>query len=451
MKTKNTREAIANLLTTIEKDKSYVQLTLKQELEDFEVADRAFMTEVINGTIKYKIRLDYIINQYSKTPVSKMKPFIRNILRMSVYQLLFLEKVPPSAAINEAVKIVHKRKMSNLAGFMNGVLRTIDRQREAIVYPDRKKDAITYLSVYYSLPEWLIKTWLSEYSIEVVEKICNALNERPQVSIRVNTLKTSFEKLFEVLQEEGMRVTKGSLLENACMYLGGTGAIQESPSFKRGEWTVQDESAMLVTHILAPQAGDKVLDMCSAPGGKSTHIAEYMKNKGQVVSTDIHPHKIEIIKKNAERLGCHIIEPVLQDGTKKVEAWVASFDKVLLDAPCSGLGIIKRKPDIRYSKSEADLEEIASLQKQLLGVAVNYLKVGGTLVYSTCTLSQKENEEMVAYALGAYPLELSSIEASVPEPLKPYVQKGSYIQILPFVAHTDGFFIAKFTKRGEKE
>lgn len=449
-KMKNTREAIARLLTDIEKDQSYIQLTLKQELSAFEVLDRAFMTEVINGTIKYKIRLDYIISQYSKTPLSKMKPLIRNILRMSVYQLLFLEKIPASAAINEAVKIVHKRKMSNLAGFVNGILRTIDRQRDKIVYPDQTKDRMAYLSVYYSMPEWLIKNWLDEYSVEIVEKICNALNERPRVSIRTNRLKTSYENLYETLEKEGMEVTKGNLLPQECLYIGGTGAIQEIPSFKRGEWTVQDESAMLVAHVLAPNPGDRVLDMCSAPGGKSTHIAELMGNKGHVISTDLHAHKIEIIEKNSKRLGCTIVEPVLQDGTKRVQAWEGTFDKVLLDAPCSGLGIIKRKPDIRYSKSKEDLEQIAALQKELLDTAVSYLKEGGNLVYSTCTLSKKENEELVKYALTKHNLALDAIEAFVPEQLKPYVQEGGYVQILPFVAQTDGFFIAKFIKRGGK-
>ncbi|MGL4345757.1 MAG: 16S rRNA (cytosine(967)-C(5))-methyltransferase RsmB [Cellulosilyticaceae bacterium] len=443
---KSIRESIVDLLVKMEQDETYMQLLLKKELMAFEVKDRSLMTEIIYGTIKYRLRLDYIINQFSKTPIKKMKPLVRNILRMTVYQLLFLDKIPASAAINEAVKIVNRRKMNNLSGFVNGVLRTIDRERNEIKYPSREECFNQYLSVYYSIPEWMIVLWEEAYGGETTERICQSLNEKAEVCIRVNTLRSSYAEVMTLLQKEGILVETGKLLPEESLMLKGTGAIAELESFKQGLWTVQDESAMLVAHVVDPKPGECVLDMCSAPGGKSTHMAALMQNEGTLVSTDIHAHKIEIIEKNAKRLGITCIDAVLQDGTQFKADWKECFDRILLDAPCSGLGIIKRKPDIRYSKTLEDLTSIFEIQKQLAAVAKGYLKPGGILVYSTCTISPKENEQMVDYIEKKLGLELESLECYIPEVLKPYENRG--LQILPFVADSDGFFIARFRKRG---
>lgn len=445
---KSTREHIADILTNIEKDQSYMQLVLKTELENFEIKDRAFINEIIYGTIKHRITIDYIIGQFSKTPIKKMKPFIRNIMRMSVYQIMFLDKVPASAAINEAVKIVHRRKMSNLSGFINGVLRNVERNKERIVYPDYEKDPMNHLSVVYSIPEWLVKMWIEDYGVEVTKRICESLNERARVCIRINSLATTKEEVIAELKELGIGIEEGELLPDESMYITGAISIAQIDSFRQGKWAVQDESATLVGHIVDPRAGEVILDMCSAPGGKSTHMAMLMENKGTIVSADIHEHKIEIIQKNAKRLGVGIIEPTLQDGTKLNEKWKQKFDKVLLDAPCSGLGIIKRKPDIRYSKTLEDVKAIAQLQQSLLENAVYYLKEDGILVYSTCTISKQENEGIIKYALEKLGLELDSIETYVPNVLKPYIEQKGTIQIMPFMAKTDGFFIARFRKRG---
>lgn len=444
--TKNIREQIVNLLLEIERDKSYAQLALKNELKDITGPDKGFMTEVVYGTLKYQIKLDYIIDQFSKTPARKMKPLIRQIFRMSVYQLMYLDKVPASAVINEAVKIAKKRKFQALSGFVNGVLRTIDRERNNIKYPSRDKETLRYLSVMYSIPEWMIATWLKSYDLEKVEAICSALNERAQVCIRVNTLKASKEEVIKCLEAEGVTVTPGEFLEEA-MYLKNVDNIQNMPSFKEGLWTVQDESAMLVGKVIAPQSGERILDLCSAPGGKSIHMAEIMKNEGEIISCDIHPHKLELIAKNAARMGATIIKPTLQDGTVFNEAFVESFDRILVDAPCSGLGIMKRKPDIRYNKELTDLEDIAQIQRAILTQAVKYLKPNGVLVYSTCTISKEENEEMVDFMTGELGLELNEIVDTIPKVLQKEVKQGSMIQILPQIAGTDGFFIAGLKKR----
>ena len=436
MEQKTVREKVAQILTDIEKDDTYLQLALKKELDTLEAKDKGFANELIYGTIKWRLRLDYVLDQFSKTPVKKMKPFVRQLMRMSVYQILFLDKVPASAAINEAVKIMHKRKMSNLSGFVNGVLRNIDRNKSEITYPN--------LSVYYSIPEWIITRWMKYYGEMETKAICESLSQRARVCIRINTLKTTKDKVKALLPEEGITVLEEGFLPES-LYIHAPSGIHHSPSFKAGLWTVQDESAMLVGHVLGPEKGDEILDVCSAPGGKTVHLAELMQNEGHIIGADIHEHKIELIEKNAKRLGAFIVEGKLQDGMLINEDWKEKFDKILLDAPCSGLGIIKRKPDIRYAKDETAIRDINNIQRKLLKNAINYLKKDGILVYSTCTLTQEENQNMVEYAL-SLGLQLDAIPYDMPACLKPYIKDNAYIEILPHVTDTDGFFMARFRK-----
>lgn len=436
MEQKTVREKVAQILTDIEKDDTYLQLALKKELDTLEVKDKGFANELIYGTIKWRLRLDYVLDQFSKTPVKKMKPFIRQLMRMSVYQILFLDKVPASAAINEAVKIMHKRKMSNLSGFVNGVLRNIDRNKSEITYPN--------LSVYYSIPEWIITRWMKYYGEMETKAICESLSQRARVCIRINNLKTTKDKVKALLSEEGITVLEEGFLPES-LYIHAPNGIHHSPSFKAGLWTVQDESAMLVGHVLGPEKGDGILDVCSAPGGKTVHLAELMQNEGHIIGADVHEHKIELIEKNAKRLGASIVEGKLQDGMLINEDWKEKFDKILLDAPCSGLGIIKRKPDIRYAKDETAIRDINNIQRKLLKNAINYLKKDGILVYSTCTLTQEENQNMVEYAL-SLGLQFDAIPYDMPACLKPYIKDNAYIEILPHVTDTDGFFMARFRK-----
>ena len=443
---KTVREQVIDLLIEVEREGSYAQLSLKHALEDLEARDKALATEIFYGTLKYQIQLDYWLNQYSKTPVRKMKPLIRNLLRMSVYQMVYLDKIPVSAIINEAVKIAKKRKFQGLSGFVNGLLRNIDREKENLNFPNPKESLSYSMSIQYALPEWIINIWLSQYSEKEVRAICEALNKRAEVCGRCNTLKGDKEALMDTLKSEGVEVEVGRLLEEA-FYVKKVDKLQNLASFKVGAWTVQDESAMLVAHIVNPTKGDTVLDMCSAPGGKSMHMADLMQNKGHIVACDIHPHKLELIEKNAKRLGINIISPTLQDGTVLNEAFIEKFDKVLLDAPCSGLGIMKRKPDIRHNKTKEDLEDIVSIQKAIVKNAVQYLKPNGRLVYSTCTISYEENEKMAHEIAEQYGLELESIVEHLPECLKNEVNEQGMIQILPQIADTDGFFIASFRKR----
>ena len=442
---KTVREQVLDLLIEVEREKSYAQLSLKNAMQDLEARDRALATEIFYGTLKYQIQIDYWLNQYAKTPVKKMKPLIRNVLRMSVYQMCYLSKIPVSAVINEAVKITKKRKMQGLSGFVNGLLRTLDREKAQLPLPDPKKSLDEYLSIRYALPEWLMTMWLERYSREEVEAICSALNKRAEVCGRWNPLKGSQEELMTTLKHEGVEITAGRLLEEA-FYVKKVDRLQNLASFKVGAWTVQDESAMLVAHVVAPEKGDKVLDMCSAPGGKSMHMAALMENKGEIIACDIHSHKLELIEKNAKRLGTTIITPTLQDGMVLNESWIGQFDKILLDAPCSGLGIMKRKPDIRHNKTKKDLEDIAAIQRAIIQNAVKYLKPNGRLVYSTCTISYEENEKMAYEISEKYGLEPENLANTIPKCLRNDVKDGM-IQILPQMADTDGFFIASFRKR----
>ncbi len=443
---KTVREQIVDLLIEVEREQSYAQLSLKNALEDLDTRDKALATEIFYGTLKYQIQLDYWLNQYSKTPVKKMKPLIRNLLRMSVYQMIYLDKIPASAIINEAVKIAKKRKFQGLSGFVNGLLRNMEREKENLSFPDPKKSLSFSYSIQYAIPEWIIKMWLEQYSKEEVASICEALNKRAEVCGRCNTLKGDKETLMAALKAEGVEVEPGRLLDEA-FYVKKLDKLQNLASFKVGAWTVQDESAMLVAHVVSPQKGDTVLDMCSAPGGKSMHMAALMEDKGSIISCDVHPHKLELIEKNAKRLGITIISPMLQDGTVLNEQFVGKFDKVLLDAPCSGLGIMKRKPDIRHNKTKEDLEDIASIQRAIVKNAVKYLKPEGRLVYSTCTIAYEENEKMAHEIADTYGLELENIVDTIPECLKGAVKEKGMIQILPQMADTDGFFIASFRKR----
>lgn len=443
---KTVREQVVDLLIEVEREQSYAQLSLKKALGDLEARDKALATEIFYGTLKYQIQIDYWLNQYSKTPVKKMKPLIRNLLRMSVYQMLHLDKIPVSAVINEAVKIAKKRKFQGLSGFVNGLLRKIDRERSGLSFPDKKQGLSYALSIEYSIPEWIIAMWLKVYSEEVVRHIGEALNKRAEVCARVNPLKGSKKELMATLEAEGVQVEPGHLLDEA-FYLKKVDNLQNLASFKVGAWTVQDESAMLVAHVVAPKAGECILDMCSAPGGKSMHMAGVMGNKGEIISCDIHLHKLELIEKNAKRLGISIMKPTLQDGMVLNEEWINKFDKVLLDAPCSGLGIMKRKPDIRLHKTEEDLNQIVQIQKALFKNAVQYLKANGRLIYSTCTISYEENEKMVREAAKEYGLELENIVDTIPELIQDAVEEGGMIQILPNMADTDGFFIASLKRR----
>ena len=300
----NEREIALYILMDIFKDGGYNNIALRKALNahpEMTNVQKAFVTEIVNGTLRNLIRIDYIINQFSKTPVKKMKPFIRTNMRMGIYQLIFMDKIPQSAVCNEAVKLAKKHKFASLSGFVNGILRNVARNIDNISYPNKEKEPVKYLSVTYSCPEWIIEYWLKSYHFETVNKICIANNKAPSISLCVNTLKNTKEELANTLKDEGVEIDMDTLLPNS-LYVRKTSNIGELESYKKGLFHIMDESSMLATRILNPDENSVVIDVCSAPGGKTFATAEIMKNTGKVISRDIYEHKAELIKEGADRL-----------------------------------------------------------------------------------------------------------------------------------------------------
>ena len=444
----NEREIALYILMDIFKDGGYNNIALRKALNahpEMTNVQKAFVTEIVNGTLRNLIRIDYIINQFSKTPVKKMKPFIRTNVRMGIYQLIFMDKIPQSAVCNEAVKLAKKHKFASLSGFVNGILRNVARNIDNISYPNKEKEPVKYLSVTYSCPEWIIEYWLKSYDFETVNKICIANNKAPSISFCVNTLKNTKEELANTLKDEGVEIDMDTLLPNSLYSQKDKQILENWKAIKKDFFTIMDESSMLATRILNPNENSVVIDVCSAPGGKTFATAEIMKNTGKVISRDIYEHKAELIKEGADRLGLTNVEVQVRDASEDKEDVEADF--VLVDAPCSGLGLVRKKPDIKNNKTMADVEELASLQRKILAVASKKVKKDGILVYSTCTVSEKENIGNVRWFVDNFDFEPVDFSELLPEKVKYETAKKGYIEILPSDYGTDGFFISKFRRK----
>lgn len=427
----NERELAVTALTEILNDGAYNNIVLRRIFNKNKLLtdiQRAFITEIVNGTLRNIILIDYVIDEFSKTKTKKMKPFILYLLRISVYQIMFMDKVPDSAVCNEAVNLSKKRGFRNLSGFINGVLRNIARSITEIKYPDEATEPVKFLSVKYSYPSWIIEYWLSEFDYETVKKMCINNNKAPKVSICVNTLKTDTSSIIELFEKEGIKAKAGTVKDN--VYISKSADITKTEPYKNGLFHVMDESAMLAVQALNPEKGMRVMDVCAAPGGKSFYCAYLMKDIGEIISRDIYEHKLELISDGRNRLGLKSIKIELKDAAAYYENDFESFDRVIVDAPCSGLGLVRKKPDIKYTKTMEEVMELAKLQRKILGICQSYVKKGGILVYSTCTVSSKENVENAEWFLSNYPFE-----------------KISSKQIFPAENGKDGFFIAVFKRK----
>lgn len=442
------RELAMDILVDIDKKKGLSHLMLGDTLRNYqylEKKDRAFLTRVCQGTIEYQIQLDYIINQFSKVKINKCKPVIRAILRMSVYQFLYMDHVPDSAVCNEAVKLAKKRGFRNLTGFVNGVLRNIARNIDQIVYPDLKKEPVKALSVKYSMPEWLIQYWMRDYDLETVEKILESFLEVSPVTIRVQLSNGTKAELIDCLEQEQIRVYPGSFMPEA-LKISDFDHLNSISAFQEGKFQVQDESSMLVGRIADPKENMTVLDVCSAPGGKSLHIADLLHGTGKVIARDLTEYKTDLIIENKERLLNNNVEVQIADALELDESMIEKADIVIADLPCSGLGIIGKKHDIKYNITSEQIRELSKLQREILEVVVNYLKPEGILMYSTCTISKEENIDNVQWMKEHLKLEPVSFEALMPEGLPIETARDGYIQLLPGIHPCDGFFIAKMKK-----
>ena len=430
----NERELVLDMLLQITRDGEYSHIVIKNVLDKYQYLDkreRAFITRVVNGTLERMIEIDYIINLFSKVKVNKMKPLIRTILRSSVYQMKYMDSVPDSAICNEAVKLAGKRGFVNLKGFVNGVLRNISRNLDKINYPD-EKDKVSYLSVKYSLPEWLVKQWLNVYDEETVKTIGSAFLEEKPLTVRFNERKIKKEDLVGILKKEG--VTVGEVPEIPCaLYLSGYDHLSALPSFCEGLYQVQDLSSMQVALWSGVKEGDQVLDVCAAPGGKSIHIAELLNGTGHVEARDLTEYKVDLLRDNIERSGLTNIEAVCQDATVYDPDKKKSADIVIADLPCSGLGVLGKKPDLRYKMNEKTEADLVDLQRKILSVVKDYVKPDGKLLYSTCTIHREEYEGILEWFLKEYPeFELVKDKQMIPGK---DTGDGFYIAIIKRVNH----------------
>ena len=444
----NLRNIVLTMLCKVE-DGAKSHIVLKETLDSYDYLDkqkRAFVTVLFKGTIERQIELDYIINQFSKTKIKKCKPVIRCILRMAAYEIFYMDAVPDEAACNEYVNLTGKRGFRTLKGYVNGVLRSVCRNKAAITYPSMEDGVESYLSVKYSVPEELVGFLLKEYSTDQLEQILQAGEQERGTTIRVNTMQTTTEKFRNILIEKGIKVEKG-YYNQTSLIISGYDYIRTVPGFHEGLFTVQDESSSLQVLAAGIRSGDVILDVCAAPGGKTMYAAEQTGERGHVYARDISEEKVDKIDENLERLELHNVSTKVWDATVPDPDMIEKADVVLADLPCSGLGVMARKNDIKYHVTEDMVRELAAIQKTILDVCAVYVKPGGALIYSTCTIDRIENEENVTAFLKAHEeYELESLSDYMPECLKKRAEKG-YITLLQGVDHCDGFFISRLRRR----
>lgn len=436
------REIAYKVLLDIEKNKNYSNMAINKHFKDVKMSnqDRGLATEIIYGVIENKYYIDYMIDKLSKVKTNKMEIYVKTLLRMGIYQIMFLNSISDYAAVNETVNLA-KKKNSKVSGFINGILRNVIRQKEEIGKV-KTKDDVDYLSIKYSYDKWMIRNWMIHFGKEFTEELLEANNERPNIYLRTNTLKITRDELIKKLEKQNIKAEKVNVVEEAIK-VEHLKDIENNSLYKEGLFTVQDVSSMLVGKVMNPKENSLVLDVCSAPGGKTTYMATLMNNTGQVVSRDIYDHKLKLIKAASKRLGLTNVDVEEFDGMKLDRESIGKFDYVLADVPCSGLGIIRRKPEIKYKEKE-EFRQLPPIQKKILENASKYVKVGGTLIYSTCTIQDSENIDVVNEFLQKNKnFELVPIK-EVNVDLEN--QEKGYMKIYPNVHNMDGFFISKLIR-----
>lgn len=435
------RQKAFEILFRIHTTNAYSNLAIDAYLQknNMDARDKAFVSALVYGVCERQITLDFNLSAYLKQPLKKLKPEVLIALRIGAYQLLYMDKIPSSAAVNESVNLVKNNRASFASGLVNAVLRKV--MMNGIVLPDENDKA--YLSVKYSCPMWLVDMYCNTYGKKNGEDILkSSLGEVP-VYIRVNTTKTSSEKLIDDLEKEGITAEKTEIIENA-LKLKKVGAVESLQTFKDGHFHVQDISSQLCCETLGAKEEDRVLDVCSAPGGKTFTICEMMGDNGSITSCDIYSSRVNLINDGALRLNLNSVSTVVNDATV-FNPFLGLFDKVLCDVPCSGLGIIRRKPEIKY-KSPDDIDKLYSLQYLILCVTSRYVKKGGTLVYSTCSLNPEENTEICRRFLAE---NNDFALCDVPYADKYGIVEDKMLTVMPHMNDSDGFFIAKFERKGE--
>jgi 16S rRNA (cytosine967-C5)-methyltransferase len=404
--------------------------------------DASFLSALVYGVLERKLTLEYIIRQYTEIRIKKIEKKTRIVLCLGMYQLIYMDKVPDSAAVDESVKLCKKLKLYKSAGFVNAVLRSFIRNDKAYRLPD-EKDRVMSLSVCYSCPESIVSMWLGRYGGELCEQILAGMIGRPPVTVRVNTLRVSRAELIKKLSDRGVDAEVVPFLPDA-LNLSGTGSLDKIPEFRDGLFYVQDAASQFCCEMLGAQPGETICDVCSAPGGKSFYSAIRMENRGEVFSYDIHEHKLRLIQQTAKRLGIEIIRTAVRDASDR-DADLPDCARILCDVPCSGLGILRRKPEIRY-KTDTNIDILSNLQYSILCASAEQLPNGGVLVYSTCTLNDRENGDIVARFLSEHG-DFVPDPLALPEGIERLIDEPAHcLTLFPGVYHTDGFFIARMRK-----
>lgn len=461
-----TRELALKILYKIDKENAYSNIALNEMLnqnkKELTNKDIGLISEIVYGTTTWKLTLDEIIKKYSKIKLKKISTWILNILRMGIYQIIFLDKIPKSAAVNESVNLSKRYGHKSSSNFVNAILRKVTRKDYEDFY--KIKDDIQRISFTNSMPMWIIEELKIQLKdIKKVEEIAKNSNLRPHLSIRINNLKIvdnnneknkkeeiNKENLIKKLEDKNIEVKSGLLKD--FLILENAKNIENIEEFKQGYFTIQDETAGLIPIMLDPKETDVILDSCSSPGGKTTYLSEMMDNKGKIEAWDIHEHRTKLVENTAKRLGVTNIEAKVNDATIYNENYKEKFDKILLDVPCLGLGVLKRKPDIKWQKQKQDIKEITKTQKQILETCSQYLKKGGVLVYSTCSILKEENEDIIEEFLKKhkdFKIEKLNIEKNKriinQEFFKKFNRNNEYLQVYQN-EKTDGFFICKLVK-----
>jgi len=447
---KNSPRAIClDILNRIEEADRHPDILLTDSFKQYRnltSLDRAFLTELTYGVLRWRGRLDWLIRHFSKVPFEKIELGILNILRLGLYQILFLSKTPFSAAVNESVKLAKGIRGKGGAGFVNGILRSILREKEQIPYPDFSENSVLHISVVESHPLWLVRRWAEEVGLEETMKICTFNNQISTLTLRANTLKINGKDLIEKLRERGLKPFPCSFSEEGIL-LEDPPPTSKLPFLKEGFYIIQDEASQLVTSILDPKPGEHILDACAAPGGKTTHIAQRMENGGAIYGLDLIKGKLGQIEEMCQRLGIKIVKTMKGDARSPLPTPKGmKFDRVLADVPCSGFGTLRRNPDLKWRRNEEDIGRLAELQSSILRNLAPYVKEGGILVYSTCTVFHEENEDVVERFLdGHSEFRLDQIREVLPEKGRSFIKKG-YFKTFPPKDTMDGFFVARMVR-----
>lgn len=410
--------------------------------------DRAFISHLVLGVLRWRLRLDWIIAQTADFPFKKIKPTVLNILRLALFQIFFLDRVPDSAAVNEAVKQTRAGEARHVISFVNGILRNICRHKEKIAFPDPKDDPVQYLSVFYSYPGWLVQCWIDQWGPAFTEDLLAAENRPPVLTLRTNTLKTSRESLMETFREEGIACEPTPYSPEGILLRDFRGRVPDLAGFREGRFQVQDQAAQIVSHLLGPRPGDRILDVCAGRGGKTSHLSQLTRAEGPVIALDLSPERLAGLRKNDLRLGIHRTCPVAANAADHLGSlFKHRFERILVDAPCSGLGVLSRHPDGKWNREAGDLVRLGRIQKKILDQASTLLTRRGHMLYVTCTLSKEENEGVVhAFLESNRDVKLEDLRTHGPAWARDLVDEQGCFRTYPHVHQMDGFFAALFVK-----